>query len=102
MVPSGPNHWRKSMKMKGPFALKPALSLLACLLFAIPVAAAPPPSGAGLGSPAGDLLLYGLPAGMSAGHHEMEVAFRKQAKSLAVEKLSFETSREDRTRAVEL
>jgi hypothetical protein len=86
------------MKMN---ALKLALSLLLALLFAVPVVAAPP-SGVALQTSSGDLLLYGLPSGMSAGHHEMEVAFRRQAKSLAVEKLSFETTRGERALAVEL
>jgi hypothetical protein len=82
------------MRMNGLFALRSTLSLLACLLFALPVMAAPPP-------PAGELL-YELPSRMSAGHHEMEIAFRKGAKPLGSEKLSFDTSRGGRASAVEL
>jgi len=89
------------MKSNGLSALKSVLFLLAALLFAIPAVAAPP-SGTNLQRSAGDLLLFELPSRMSAGPHEMEVAFRQQAKSLAVEKFSFETTRGDRARAVEL
>jgi hypothetical protein len=81
------------MRMNGFFALRSALSLFAGLLFTIPVMATPPPAGE---------LLFGLSARMSAGRHEMEVAFRKGAKTLAVEKISFETARGDKARAVEL
>jgi hypothetical protein len=83
----------RSMKMNGIFALRSALSLFAGLLFASPVMAAPPPAGE---------LLFELPARISAGRHEMEIAFRKGAKPVAAEKISFETAREDRARAVEL
>lgn len=86
------------MKMKGLLASKPLLHLLVGLLFAVPVLADPP----SVRTSSGDLLLYGLPAKMPAGHHEMEVAFRKQAKLLVVEKLAFETTRGERARAVEL
>jgi hypothetical protein len=81
------------MRMNGVFALRSALSLFAGLLFATPVMAAPPPAGE---------LLFELPARISAGRHEMEIAFRKGAKLLATEKISFETARGDKARAVEL
>jgi hypothetical protein len=101
------------MRMNGICALRSALSLLGCLLFATTVLGASPSGGAVSGSdrPAGavsapgrvttDLLLYELPDGTPAGRHELKASFTVHGKPLVIETLSFETVRKG-ARIIEL